>query len=93
MWSARNNHADCVRLLTPAELGMRDNSGITALMYASCRNYFDCIPPLLGELGMRDNVGWTSLHWSCCYGYIESVKLLLDEAEVGGNVGRDLNVK
>lgn len=49
MSAARLGSLECVRLLKPYELGMKNDSGETALFYAATRGHAEIVTELLEE--------------------------------------------
>ena len=54
-----------VQILAPYEMGLYDNSGLTALMHAVRSDKYGVIPILIKEVMIVDNSGNSALHHAC----------------------------
>ena len=72
-----------------ADVGVQDNDGETALMYASEGGHIECVKYLVeygkADVGVQDNNGMTALIAASAGGHIECVKYLIEygKADVG----------
>eukprot|EP01042_Synura_sphagnicola_P029165 gene29165-37629_t len=61
-------------------VNIRDESGGSALTWASCNGHPDTVQFLLengADVDTRDKKGWSALTFACSYGHEEVVTLLL----------------
>lgn len=80
MRAVRNGDVELVKQLADKELGLRDNNGHTALMWAAYECHPECIPYLRKEIGICDNRGWTALMIATYFGAADCVEALISEA-------------
>src|SRR3990167_2728427 len=78
-------------VLTPTEINIKDNSGMTALMYAAQLGYADVITELLTKLNapelinVRNNKGITALMFAAANGHaavVEKLLIILNTSEL-----------
>jgi len=91
MWAAWKGSAECVDLLIKAgaDLNLKDNGGLTALMKAAGQGSPECVDLLIkagADLNLKDKAGMTALMKAAGQGSPECVDLLI-------KAGADLNLK
>lgn len=80
MFAAANGHTKCIKLLAK-ETRLKDQQGLTALIYAVKNRNRDAIPLLVkDEAGMQDNQGFTALMYATADNDIETVSILIKKA-------------
>ncbi|TNJ26655.1 Ankyrin repeat protein 1 [Giardia muris] len=79
MRAARDGNVEMVKQLADKEVGLRDNNGHTALMWAAYESHPECISYLKKEIGIQDNYGWTALMIAAYFGATECVESLISE--------------
>lgn len=80
MFAAGNGHTKCIKLLVK-EARMKDQQGLTALMYAVINKYKDTTLVLIkDEAGMQDNQGFTALMHATMSNSIDMVSILIKKA-------------
>lgn len=80
MFAAGNGHVKCIKLLVK-EARMKDQKGLTALMYAVMnRNKDTALALIKDEAGMQDNQGFTALMHAAMDNNVEMVSILIKKA-------------
>ena len=83
----KNNLKKCENLIKDVEnINIKDDYGMTALIYASCWGYKDMCSLLLkngADVNIKDNYGNTSLIYASLYGYKNTCLSLLEN---GANI-------
>ena len=83
VWAAMNGHSEAVQLLLScgAQVGVKNNEGVTALYWAANNGHASLIQLLLNKGAKcrpKDKIGWTPLHRAAFHGHTGVAQVLLD---------------